>query len=91
MIKTKRITQFAFLFSLVIVFSNLYSCKVPQKIADKSGTQLWGENCTRCHNAPPATMYNDDQWKGIVTHMQIRANITKTEATKILQFIQDSN
>jgi nitrate/TMAO reductase-like tetraheme cytochrome c subunit len=69
----------------------LYGCKPSQAIADKSGTTLWSENCQRCHNLPPATMYNDDQWKSIVTHMQIRANITKEEATKIVEFLQASN
>ena len=66
-------------------------CKPSQAVSDKMGATLWGENCQRCHNLPPPTMYNDDQWKAIVTHMQVRANITKTEATKILEFLQASN
>ena len=69
----------------------LYGCKTPQSILDKSGATLWAENCQRCHNLPPATMYNDDQWKSIVTHMQVRANITKDEATKIIEFLQAGN
>lgn len=68
-----------------------YDCKPSQAILDKSGATLWSENCQRCHNLPPATMYNDDQWKAIVTHMQVRANITKTEATKVMEFLQASN
>jgi len=92
MVKTKRFMQMAVVGCFAILFSMyFYSCKVPQKIADKAGSQLWGENCMRCHNAPPSTMYNDDQWKGIVTHMQVRANITKAEADKILEFLQASN
>ena len=69
----------------------LYGCKASQAIKDKSGATLWSENCQRCHNLPPATMYNDDQWKAITAHMQVRANITKEEATKILDFLQSSN
>lgn len=66
-------------------------CKPSQAVSDKMGATLWGENCQRCHNLPPPTMYNDDQWKAIVTHMQVRANITKEEATKIVEFLQSSN
>jgi Zn-finger protein len=69
----------------------LYGCKPTQMIADKSGATLWSENCQRCHNLPPATMYNDDQWKAILTHMQVRANITKEEATKVTEFLQAGN
>jgi hypothetical protein len=76
---------------MTITMMYLYGCKTPQAITDKSGATLWGENCQRCHNLPPATMYNDDQWKSIVTHMQVRANITKDEATKIAEFLQSSN
>jgi hypothetical protein len=74
-----------------VAASYLYGCKPSQKIADKSGATLWSENCQRCHNLPPPTMYNDDQWKSIVTHMQVRANITKEEAKKIMEFLQSSN
>ena len=92
MTKMKRFKLLILLYcSIALISMYIYGCKVPQVIADKSGAQLWGENCMRCHNAPPATMYNDDQWKTIVTHMQVRANITKTEAEKIMQFLQESN
>jgi len=78
-------------FALTVMSLYIYGCQVPQKIADKSGAQLWGENCRRCHTTPPPNMYNDDQWKAIVTHMQVRANISKTEADKIIEFLQNSN
>ncbi len=90
MIKTSDFRYVIVSFATVLLVM-MYACKTPQQILDKSGSQLWGENCQRCHNAPSPTMYNDDQWKGIVTHMQVRANITKAEATKILEFIQSSN
>ncbi len=74
---------------LIAMFIN--GCKPSQAISDKMGATLWGENCQRCHNLPPPTMYNDDQWKAIITHMQVRANITKEEATKIIDFLQAGN
>lgn len=90
MIKIKTVNRIIFAAGLFLLAA-MYACKTPQMILDKSGAQLWGENCQRCHNAPPSTMYNDDQWKAIVTHMQVRANITKEEATKIMEFLQASN
>ena len=70
---------------------NFFSCKPAQVVTDKSSAMLWSENCQRCHNLPSPTMYNDDQWKVIVTHMQVRANITKVEADKIMEFLQAGN
>lgn len=87
--KVKLITVACIIFTLTTMFIN--GCKPSQVVTDKVGATLWSENCQRCHNLPPPTMYNDDQWKSIVTHMQVRANITKEEATKILDFLQTSN
>jgi hypothetical protein len=77
--------------SVVIVAIFLYSCMVPKSILDKSGAQLWGENCQRCHNVPPPTVYTDDQWVVLIKHMKIRSNITSDEADKIRDFIQAAN
>ena len=87
--KYKLIVATCALCSFIVMYE--CGCKSSQIIADKSGATLWSENCQRCHNLPPATMYNDDQWKSIVTHMQVRANITKEEASKIMDFLLASN
>lgn len=57
----------------------------------KSGTQLWTENCTRCHNDRSPAIYNDAQWEVAMHHMRIRANLTAEEHTKILEFLQSAN
>ena len=58
---------------------------------EKSGTQLWAENCTRCHaNRSPAS-YSDTEWAVAKHHMRIRANLTAEEHTKILEFLQSAN
>lgn len=57
----------------------------------KGGAQLWGENCVRCHNAPPPTAYGDDQWTVIGQHMRVRANITRDETEKIIEFMKNAN
>jgi hypothetical protein len=60
-------------------------------VPDKGGAQLWAENCTRCHNAPPPDRYSDAQWDVIVQHMRLRANLTGAEAREIAAFLKDSN
>lgn len=57
----------------------------------KSGTQLWSENCTRCHNDRSPASYSDAQWEVAMQHMRIRANLTAEEHRKILEFLQSAN
>jgi len=79
---------------IVIVFGASFliqSCAASKEIAYKSGAQLWGENCIRCHNTPSPVDFNDAQWKTIGLHMQDRANLTKDEAEKIVAFLQSAN
>jgi mono/diheme cytochrome c family protein len=57
----------------------------------KSGSQLWAENCTRCHNARPPQYYSDVTWGIIGAHMRIRANLTGEEQREIVKFLQASN
>ena len=54
----------------------------------KSGTQLWSENCTRCHYARPPGYYSGAQWTLVLHHMRSRANLTGEEERKILAFLQ---
>lgn len=62
-------------------------CKINQEIADKSGAQLWAENCRRCHNAPDQYTHNPENWITIGMHMQSRALITNRERDKIVEFL----
>ena len=66
------------------------SCKVSQKVVDKTGTQLWGENCGRCHNAPGPGEFSNVHWDIIGTHMRIRTNITETEEKKIIEYLKNT-
>ncbi len=67
----------------------LNSCAPTKEIAEKSGAQLWGENCNRCHSAPSQDQYSKDQWGIIGTHMKMKAGITDDEATKIVAFLRN--
>jgi hypothetical protein len=70
----------------------MYSCATTNQFAnDKSGAVLWGENCMRCHSNPSPTDFGDEQWKTIVLHMKIRANLTQDEADKITDFMKSAN
>jgi cytochrome c1 len=64
------------------------SCAPTKAISEKSGAQLWGENCNRCHNAPSQEQYSKDQWPLIGAHMKLKAGITNDEMNKIVAFLQ---
>lgn len=66
-------------------------CSVSKKTASKSGAQLWAEHCNRCHNAPGPGEFSDANWEIVGTHMQVRANISKTEIDKVIDFMKSAN
>lgn len=78
------IMSVAMLFTIGLI---VVSC-VSTKITDKSGTQLWSENCQRCHNTPPSSAFTNVQWEVINTHMLQRAMLTEDEYNKITEFMQ---
>jgi len=78
---------------LGIITTALFSCS-PERAAlvkAKPGVQLWGENCTRCHNAPSPADFNDVDWTTIESHMRVRANLTAEESIKIFDFLRSAN
>lgn len=82
----------AFLFIALSIFTIAQGCASSKAIiANKSGAQLWGENCIRCHNTPTPVDFNDDEWKTIGLHMQDRATLTKDETDKIIEFLCSAN
>lgn len=76
---------------IIYVISFVSSCRTSQVIAMKSGAQLWGENCVRCHNVPSPSIYSDKQWELVTSHMRLRANLTKEETIKITEFLKTAN
>ncbi|MEI8279792.1 MAG: cytochrome c [Bacteroidota bacterium] len=73
----------------VLILSN--GCVESKAVAAKTGTQLWAENCQRCHNTPSPTTFSDEQWKTVGMHMQTRALLTNKERDKIVDFMQSFN
>ena len=66
----------------------LNSCAPTKAIQEKSGAQLWGENCNRCHNAPSMDQYSKEHWEIIGTHMKTKAMLTDEETNKIVAFLK---
>ena len=58
----------------------------PKKL---TGAELYAINCNRCHPERYATEFTAAQWKTIVTHMRVRANLPAEQAKKILKFLQE--
>ena len=78
--------------AIVIIASTIVvGCKTPESIVNKSGAQLWGENCNRCHNAPDPKTFSDDQWDAAAEHMRQKALLTDTEVIKIKAFLKSAN
>ncbi len=82
----------AIIYIVVFIVATLNGCISSQHPnITKSGAQLWGENCIRCHNAPSPDTFSDLQWDIAVTHMRVRATLTKEETTKVLEFLKSAN
>ena len=54
-------------------------------------TQMWTENCIRCHNARSPGYYSDREWQVAMHHMRVRCSITTREYEAILGFLQSAN
>jgi cytochrome c len=87
---TKYTSIIAILFVAMATTGLVESCKVSEKADAKSGAQLWGENCGRCHNAPGPGEFRNSNWDIIGQHMRVRANLIGTDTEKIVAFLKGS-
>src|SRR6266571_9377498 len=71
--------------------TNKQSGEVAAGTAAKSGAQLWGKNCVRCHNIRSPSNYSPAQWEVVMMHMRVRANLTPEEHKKILAFLKSGS
>ena len=58
----------------------------PTKVATRGKTQMWAENCNRCHNARPASWYSRREWAVAMHHMQVRGYLSGEETRGITEF-----
>ncbi len=59
--------------------------------AHLTGAELYSINCNRCHPERYPTERTGAQWKTIMLHMQVRANIPVKQARLILQYLQENS
>jgi hypothetical protein len=77
--------------------TNSVSAAKPEKKAAKkekqklTGAELYAIHCNRCHPERYATERTDAQWKTIMMHMQVRAQLPGKDAKAILKYLQENN
>ena len=60
----------------------------PKKL---TGAELYAINCNRCHPERYATEFTSAQWKTIMLHMRVRANLPAAQAKVILKYLQEDS
>ena len=67
--------------------------KKPEKSQAKklSGSELYAINCNRCHPERYPTEFTSAQWKTLMTHMRVRANLPAKQAREILKYLQEES
>jgi mono/diheme cytochrome c family protein len=66
----------------------------PEKKPEKkklSGAELYATHCNRCHPERYATERTPTQWKTLMLHMRIRANLPPAQAKAILKYLQEDS
>ena len=63
----------------------------PVVIRKLSGAELYSIHCNRCHAERYPTERTAAQWKTIMLHMQVRANLPGEQARRILQYLQENS
>jgi hypothetical protein len=56
-----------------------------------TGAELYAVNCNRCHPERYPTEFNSTQWKTLMMHMRVRANLPADQAKKILKYLQEES
>lgn len=64
----------------------------PKPAAKKlSGAELYSMHCNRCHPERYPTERTAAQWKTILLHMRVRANLPAEQSRTILKYLQDNS
>jgi cytochrome c5 len=54
-----------------------------------TGAELYAIHCNRCHPERYAMEWNSAQWKPLMLHMRVRANLPAAQAKTILKYLQE--
>jgi mono/diheme cytochrome c family protein len=82
----------AAIYTVSIPIVNAGPQAAPEKPAESkalSGATLYAINCSRCHQERFATEFTPGQWKTIMIHMRVRANLPAAQAREILKYLQE--
>ena len=66
------------------------SCDSP-KAEKLSGEDLYAINCNRCHSERYPREWTPSQWKTLILHMRVRANLPADQAREILKYMQEQS
>jgi cytochrome c5 len=56
-----------------------------------TGAELYSMHCNRCHPERYPTERTAAQWKTLMLHMQVRANLAAGQSKLILQYLQENS
>jgi len=61
---------------------------VPVKAEPLSGVELWAMNCSRCHAARNPGEFTAAQWRTIIRHMRVRANLPAAQVRELQKYLE---
>jgi mono/diheme cytochrome c family protein len=56
-----------------------------------TGEDLYAINCNRCHAERYPREWTPSQWKTLMMHMRVRANLPADQAREILKYMQEQS
>lgn len=64
---------------------------LPDPMLIATGAQVYNANCSRCHNARAPAERTDMQWRIIMQHMRVRANLSRSHTEAVTAYLQTVN
>ncbi|MBV8353584.1 MAG: hypothetical protein JO251_00125 [Verrucomicrobia bacterium] len=61
----------------------------PAESSSLSGATLYAINCSRCHAERYPPEFTVANWRNIMIHMRVRANLPAAQAREILQYLEE--
>jgi mono/diheme cytochrome c family protein len=65
--------------------------KAEAKVKKLSGSDLYQIHCSRCHAERYATERTTKEWKTLMLHMRVRANLPADQAKAVLKYLQEDS
>jgi hypothetical protein len=61
----------------------------PAEGSSLSGATLYAINCNRCHSERYPPEFTVANWRNIMIHMRVRANLPAAQAREILKYLEE--